>query len=205
MHPSVFPSEVLQYPRFIMTKSIFKTLNLTDSETAFIASKFKRFNVKKEEVLLLEDETVRHQYYVASGCMRTYFVDPDGKEHTVQFAVEDWWVSDYTAYFTEGKALMNIECIQDAVLYRISKESMEELYLAIPTFQQFFRRKLEKAFASFQKRILSNLSKSATERYLSFREDYPLIEQNVKNYHIASYLGMTTSSLSRVRRALRKP
>jgi CRP-like cAMP-binding protein len=98
---------------------------------------------------------------------------------------------------------MTIEVIQDAVLYRISKEHKEALYQQIPKIEHFFRLKLEKAFASFQKRILSNLSLNASERYLNFINTYPNIEKSIKNYHIASYLGITTESLSRIRKEIR--
>ncbi|WP_338063559.1 Crp/Fnr family transcriptional regulator [Zunongwangia pacifica] len=156
--------------------------------------------LKKGENLLEANETVLHQYYVTQGCLRTYFIDQSGKEHTLQFAINDWWISDYTAFFSKSQAIMNIECIQDASLYKISKKGMEELFLKIPQLETFFRKKMERAFASFQKRILSGLSQSAKERYLSFIKTYPNIEQSVKNYHIASYLGITTESLSRIRR-----
>ena len=95
---------------------------------------------------------------------------------------------------------MNIECIQNAELFQISKDSMESLFLEIPQLETFFRKKMERAFASFQKRILASLAQPARERYLSFVTTYPNIEQSVKNYHIASYLGITTESLSRIRK-----
>ena len=97
---------------------------------------------------------------------------------------------------------MNIEVIQDATLYKISKNNMESLFKEIPQLETFFRKKMEKAFSSFQKRILANLSQSAKEKYVSFINTYPNIEQSVKNYHIASYLGITTESLSRIRKEL---
>ena len=79
---------------------------------------------------------------------------------------------------------------------------MEALYDEVPRLERFFRKKLENGFASFQKRILANLSQSAKERYIAFRTDYPNIEKSVKNYHIASYLGITTESLSRIRKEI---
>ena len=97
---------------------------------------------------------------------------------------------------------MYIETIQDATLYKISRKNMEGLFLEIPQLETFFRKKMEKAFTSFQKRILSSLAQSAKERYLTFISTYPNIEQSVKNYHIASYLGITTESLSRIRKEL---
>jgi CRP-like cAMP-binding protein len=136
---------------------------------------------------------------VFSGCLRTFYLTEGGKDITLQFAVSDWWISDYTAFFTGGNALLNIECVQDAVIYRISKENMETLYPKIPAVESFFRIKMERFFASFQKRILSDLAMSAKEKYKTFLKSYPNIEANIKNYHLASYLGITPESLSRLR------
>tara|TARA_B110000211_G_C13988195_1_gene512727 strand:+ start:103 stop:687 length:585 start_codon:yes stop_codon:yes gene_type:complete len=181
---------------------IFKDIYFSQEEINIIESKFEKLNLKKDTSLLNADELVINQYFVYSGCLRTYFIDNSGKEHTLQFAINDWWISDYTAFFTTTKALMNIKSIQDATLYKISKKDMEALFNKIPQLETFFRKKMEKAFASFQKRILASLAQSAKERYVSFVSTYPNIEQSVKNYHIASYLGITTESLSRIRKEL---
>lgn len=181
---------------------IFKEASFTKKEIDFIERIFQKITLKKGDVLLKPNNLVNNQYYISEGCLRAYFVEKTGKEHTVQFAIKDWWISDYTAYFTSEKSIMSIECIQDATIYEVTKENMERLYVTIPKLETFFRLKLEKAFASFQKRILGYLSKSATERYKIFREKYPNIEQSVKNYHIASYLGITTESLSRIRKII---
>ncbi|MFC3809242.1 Crp/Fnr family transcriptional regulator [Lacihabitans lacunae] len=185
----------------IVTK-IFESENLTPFEVNLVCDSFEKISVKKGDILLQAHDQVNFEYYVQTGCLRTYFIDPSGKEHTLQFAINDWWISDYTAYFTEGKAMMFIECIQDATLYKVSHTQMEQLYAQIPKVETFFRRKMERAFASFQKRILATLSQTATQRYISFIETYPNIEQIVKNYHIASFLGITTESLSRIRKEI---
>ena len=181
---------------------IFKDISFSQEEVNSIEDKFEKLNLKKGTTLLNAGELVSNQYFVYSGCLRTYFIDNSGKEHTLQFAINDWWISDYTAFFTTTKALMNIETIQDATLYKVSQKDMEALYSKIPQLETFFRKKMEKAFASFQKRILASLAQSAKERYVSFISTYPNIEQSVKNYHIASYLGITTESLSRIRKEL---
>lgn len=185
-----------------ITNEIFKDLNFTKEECKVIANSLHPINLKKGDFLLESEAPVLHQYYVRSGCLRTYFLDTNGKEHTLQFAINDWWISDYTAFFTSGKAIMYIDTIEDAQLYRISKRDLDSLFKDIPKLEPFFRKKMEKAFASFQKRILGSLSQSAEERYLQFKKRYPSIEQSVKNYHIASYLGITTESLSRIRKKL---
>ena len=129
-------------------------------------------------------------------------MDSHGKEHTVQFGIDEWWISDYTAYFSSSKSIMNIEVIKDATLFKLSHSDKEYLYAQIPKIESFFRKKLERAFTALQRRILRNLSQSASERYVNFITSYPSIEKNVKNYHIASYLGITSESLSRIRKEL---
>lgn len=183
-------------------KEIFKDLTFSKEQIKVIESVFYKVNNKKGDVILKANDNVDFQYYILNGCLRSYHVDDHGKEHTIQFGVKDWWISDYTAFFSSTKAIMTIEVIQDATLYRISKEDKEILYSKVPIIETFFRKKLERAFAAFQKRILANLSQTATERYLDFINTYPNIEKSIKNYHIASYLGITTESLSRIRKDL---
>jgi len=183
-------------------KEIFKGLNFFEEEIKVIESVFHKISIKKGTRLLNAGDLADAQYYVLTGCLRTYHIDTHGKEHTVQFGIKDWWISDYTAFFSSEKAVMTIEAIQNSTLYRISKEDKDYLYTKIPKIDRFFRIKLERAFAAFQKRILAGLSQTATERYLNFIKTYPNIEKNVKNYHIASYLGITTESLSRIRKEL---
>lgn len=187
-----------------IANTVFKELSFSAEESKLLLRSFEKLELPKHSLLLEAGQKVYNQYYVADGCLRTYYKDSNAKEHTVQFAIADWWISDYTAFFNSGTAVMNIECIQKATLFRISKKDMEMLYEAIPRLESFFRKKLERAFASFQKRIISNLALSASERYLNFIYSYPNIEQHIKNYHIASYLGITTQSLSRIRKELVK-
>lgn len=183
-------------------KEIFKGVTFSSTELEIVESKLQLLTVAKGDTILSAGQLVPYQYYVETGCLRTFFIDASGKEHTLQFAINDWWISDYTAFFTGRRAILFIECVNDASIYRISKESMEQLYLEVPSIETFFRIKMERFFASFQLRILSDLALSAKEKYKKFIDTYPNIEKNIKNYHIASYLGITTESLSRVRREL---
>lgn len=181
-------------------KRIFKDIVFSPSEIVLLGKAFKKIDVKKGEVLLSVGQEVNAQYYVDSGCLRSFSTNETGKDYTFMFGISDWWICDYTAYFTDTRAVISIECLQDAIIYSLSKEDLHILYEKIPKVESFFRRKLERAFASFQRRIIANISQTATERYLSFIDTYPQIEQIVKNYHIASYLGITTESLSRIRK-----
>lgn len=183
---------------------IFKGVSLNENEVKLIESKFELIQCKKGDFLLKEGTVADRQYYVSSGCLRSFFTDAKNKEHTIQFAIKDWWISDYTAYFTEDKAILNIECVEDATVFMISRKDQVFIYDEIPQIERFFRNKMERFFGWFHKRIIGDLAKSATQRYVEFVQTYPNIEQKVKNYHIASYLGITTESLSRIRKEIAK-
>jgi len=167
-----------------LLQAVFKDTDLSNEDLTRIGSLLKIVRLKKGEILLRKEQTVRYTYYVQEGCLRSYFIDEAGKDHTLQFAIKDWWISDYTALFSGGQAMMNIECIQDTTIHQLSRQNMEELYLKIPALETFFRKKLERRMEAFHKRTLGNLALPAKDRYLSFINAYPSIEQQVKNYHI---------------------
>ncbi|MFD2564855.1 Crp/Fnr family transcriptional regulator [Aquimarina rubra] len=183
-------------------QEIFKGLTLSEAHKNILSEKLKKTTISKGETLLHPNDRALHQFYVESGCLRSFFTDKSAKEHTIQFAIKDWWISDYTAFFKKEKAILQIECIQDATLLRLSRDDMNEIFDKVPGVERYFRIKTESYIGSFQKRIIGDLSKTAKEQYIDFVNTYPNIEQLVKNYHIASYLGITSESLSRVRKEI---
>lgn len=185
-------------------KEIFQDLSLNEEQSDFVFSKLKKSSITKGAFLLKANDEVDDIFYVHTGCLRSYIIDLDGKEHILQFAVKGWWISDYIALYGRKKqaAVSYIECIKDATLYSISKNDFNQVCTEYPKLGQFHVRKMELAFASFQNRILENLTLSAKERYINFIAAYPSIANDVKNYHIAAYLGITTESLSRVRKEI---
>ncbi|MEF3078590.1 Crp/Fnr family transcriptional regulator [Winogradskyella poriferorum] len=183
-------------------KTIFKELVFTDEEIKLIESLFHKVSIKKGEILIHPGDHVDSQYYILDGCLRAFHTDQLGKEYTIQFGIQDWWMSDFTAFFSGEKAILTVEALKDSIIYGINRKNKEYLYHQIPKIDRFIRKKLERAFAAFQKRILASFSKSAKERYIDFLITYPDIEKYLKNYHIASFLGITTESLSRIRKEM---
>ncbi|WP_282043063.1 Crp/Fnr family transcriptional regulator [Winogradskyella flava] len=183
-------------------KDLFKNLIFTKDEIEIIASVFHKITLKKGDILLKQGDIDGAQYYILSGCLRAFHLDGQGKDYTIHFGIKDWWISDFTSYSSQEKALMTVEAIQDSVIYKLSKKDKDRLCNSISKIDSFFKTKYERAFAAFQQRILAYLSQTAKERYVDFIQTYPNIEKNVKNYHIASYLGITTESLSRIRKEL---
>ncbi|WP_350286824.1 Crp/Fnr family transcriptional regulator [uncultured Croceitalea sp.] len=181
---------------------IEEVIELTESEKERFTSILIQKKLRKRQFLIQEGDTVKYEYFVASGCLKAYEVDDNGDEHIIQFAKENWWISDFKAFFEEGKATLNIDCIEASVVYGIEKQDLESLFIDVPKFDRFFRIKLTSAFLALQNRILSSLDKSNGERYIDFQTAYPNLEQRIPNYMIANYLGMKPESLSRIRKSL---
>jgi len=179
-------------------------LHLSPEAEEFLYSISQEKTLHKGEVLIRQGQVVKKTFFVTAGCLRSYCTDKNGKEHTLLFAIKDWWISDYIGYFGRKETVFNIECIKDATLYKIKRSDLQLIYDEIPKIERFFRKKIEKAFVRQEIRILANLTDTAKERYLSFLKMYPDIEKHLKNYHIASYLGITTESLSRIRKEIIK-
>ncbi|TVZ28375.1 CRP-like cAMP-binding protein [Gillisia sp. Hel_I_86] len=177
-----------------------KVISLSESEQQEFTSILEEVKISKKNFLIEPGDLVNSEYYVVSGCLEAYYLDETGDKHIIQFALEDWWISDFEAFFNNVPAKLYVETIEDSVLLGINKGVLEVLYTRIPQFERFFRIKTTSAFVSLRTRILSTLQKSGKERYLEFCESYPKIEQRVPNYLIANYLGLKPESLSRIRK-----
>jgi len=117
----------------------------------------------------------------------------------VQFAIKDWWISDYIAYYGKGEAMLSVECLSDCIVLQSDKISIEKVFEKFPHIETFHRKNLEKSFVRLNKRIVNQLQLNARDRYFNFINDFPKMESVAKNYHVASYLGITEQSLSRIR------
>lgn len=155
--------------------------------------------VKKGHVLIRQGQKVKKIFFVKNGCLRSFCLDKNGKEHTLQFAINDWWISDFIAVYNNELATLTVESVTVSNIIEFNSEDIEAMYTTFPDFETFQREKLKRHVVSLHKRILNQLKLSASERYSLFLEEYPDIEKYTPNYHIASYLGVTQQSLSRIR------
>lgn len=172
-------------------------LSLEAEEYLYSISKKKAF--PKGAVLIRQGEHVNKVYFVTKGSLRSYCIDKNGKEHTLQFAIKNWWISDYIAIHNKEAAILTIECLKESEVIEFNAEKLDEMLTLFPEYEPFQRNLLERHVVSLHKRILNQLRLTAPERYELFLEQYPDIEQYTRNYHIASYLGITQESLSRIR------
>jgi CRP-like cAMP-binding protein len=185
---------------------IKKSVSLTDEEAQIFAAAFREVKIKKRQYIVQPNFIAKHRHYVVEGAFRAYVVADDGQDHTINFAVDDWWITDYNSYIFQQPATMFVVALEDSTILQLSFEREQELKQLNHKFETFFRIVAERGLASQQRRITSNLTQTATERYESFVSKYPQIVQRVPQYALASYLGMTTEFLSRIRnkRTLKK-
>ena len=175
---------------------------LTPEEKAKIASVFVLQNIKRRQFIEQPGFVSNYRNYVIQGAFRSFFVDEEGKEHTVQIAMDDWFVSDFYSYITQTPATLHVEALENSSILRATYDEIEPLCKEIHALSEYFRITTERAFAFSRKRALSNLSLSAEERFLELEKRYPNMIQRVAQKVIASYLGMTPEFLSKVRKQL---
>lgn len=182
-----------------LINKIKSAIDLSSDAEEHIHSIATERQVSKGDVLIQEGQMVNKTYFVMNGSLRSFCTDQEGKEHTLQFAIKDWWISDFTAIYNRVPASLTVECIADSTVIEFNARELEEIYDRFPAFEPYQRKNLERHIVSLNKRILNQMQLTALARYQLFLEQYPDIEQSISNYHIASYLGMTQQSLSRVR------
>jgi CRP-like cAMP-binding protein len=178
---------------------IKKRIDITEDELAELTSYFSLKKIKKKQYIIQPDFVAKHRNYVVEGAFRAYVIGEKGEEHTIQFAIEDWWISDYNSYIHQQPATMFVVALDDSVVLQITHEQEQKLKAAAHKFETFFRIMAERSAAYQQRRIISNLTQSAEERYNDFLEKYPIVALRVPQYALASYLGMTTEFLSKIR------
>lgn len=186
-----------------MIKSLIDNINvfvrLSAAEEKTLAAHFTTKAFRKGELILQEGELCRHRYFIVTGVTRTYEVDEKGQVHVLQFGLENWWVADLRSFLKNTKSNYNIDCLEDTCVLQITKPDLDALYALVPCMERYFRIIIEHTFIATGKRISSTLTKNALERYLEFTKRFPELEIRVSNYLIASYLGITPQSLSRIR------
>lgn len=184
----------------ILRNHIEKIVQLTDEEFDWVFSHFKTRKLKKHQFLLQEGDTAHAHFdnFVVTGLLKVYHTSDDGHEHILQFAPEDWWVADYRACHFESPALVNISCLENSELLSITYENRERLCGQLHKMEHFFRKKAGGGFVSQQRRILSLLNNNAKERYEEFLSLYPGLSQRLSKSLIASYLGVSRETLSRL-------
>ncbi|NML21370.1 Crp/Fnr family transcriptional regulator [Pseudoflavitalea sp. G-6-1-2] len=187
----------------LLIRNFNRHVSLSDAEAARIPDYFQHKKIRKKQLLLEEGDICKADYFVLDGCLRQYETDKAGKEHVVQFALAGWWISDLYSMLTKTPAVYSIDALEDSNVLLLDLQHREKLFQEIPALNIYWRVIMENAFIALQRRIIL-LQKPVELRYQEFLQRYAYFEQHIPQHQIASYLGITRESLSRVRNAALK-
>jgi CRP-like cAMP-binding protein len=181
-----------------LREHIEKVVPISDEEFSFISSHFSAKKYKKHQFLIQEGDKVKFCFFVVEGLLKLVHHDNNGKEHIVSFAMEDWWESDYNAYFSNGSATLSLECLEDTEVLCLSLEDYKIMCEGLQKMERFFLHKANNGFLASQRRIMSAMTSSAKERYEQLIKQYPSLLQRVPKKLLAAYLGVSRETLSRI-------
>jgi len=178
-------------------------ISLTEKERQLSRSFFIAKKIRKRQYLLQEGDVCKYVAFVEKGLLRSYTISDKGVEQIVQFAFEGWWISDQLSFLTGEPSQYNIDALEDSELLLLTKQAEEEMLERIPKFERYFRILLQNSLIATQKRLVNSLSLSAEERYNDLVKACPeTLPQRIPQHMLASFLGITPETLSRIRRQL---
>lgn len=183
--------------------SYFSTaLNIQESIIEEVLKNYATKHIAKDAYLVREGDHCRHTFFVAQGLLRQFSIDEKGKEHILMFAPENWFILDRESALFNLPSAYNIQALEESEVVLLDESFAEKISERAPSFTQFNFRLLQNHIRHLQNRINMLLAASAENRYLEFIKMYPNVMLRVPQSMIASYLGITPESLSRVRRQL---
>lgn len=188
----------------VFFSKINEVVRFTEEETKVFQSYLTPKKIRKKQYLLQEGDVCKFIAFVEKGALRSYSIDEKGNEHIIQFALEGWTISDLFSFLTAEPAVYTIDALEDSELILISHSSYEELLERFPKYEKYMRLQLTNAYIAMQRRLTSIISLPLEERYQNLLALYPQIVQRVPQHMIASYMGLTPETLSRVRKKLSK-
>ncbi|MEO8412894.1 MAG: Crp/Fnr family transcriptional regulator [Ginsengibacter sp.] len=183
----------------LLYKKITETISVTEEEFNFCKTLFLPKKLRKRQYLLQEGDVSKYTAFVSKGIIRSYTVDNKGTEHILQFAFEGWWIADLYSFLTDEPSIYNMEALEDCELLLITKPSWDSLLQKVPAFERYFRILIQNNLIATQRRLMGTLSETAEEKYTNLLHNFPGCLQRLPQHMIASYLGITRETLSRIR------
>lgn len=177
-------------------------IDLSEEEFSQFSGPFQLKSFKKKETVLKEGEYCLFEGFVLNGCFKVYYLNENGFEQTLYFAIEGWWITDIDSLLNDVPSILNIEALMESEVLMISKKNKDALYETMPQIEKLFRIMNQRSSVALQRRILSLTGKTADKRYLEFLDKYPGLEQKLTQQQVASYLGITHEFLSKIRKRI---
>lgn len=180
-------------------ENIKRKISLSPENIALLTTAFQVVKIKRKQMIIQPGFVARYRIYVLKGAFHSYVIDDKGNQHTIQFAIDDWWLSDYNSYVHQTPATQFVEALENSIVLQIDHQAEQQLKDTNWELATLFRLMAEHSAAYLARRIVSNLTQSAEERYIDFVARYPKVVQRLPQYALASYLNMTREFLSKIR------
>ncbi len=182
----------------LLLQHIARHVQLTEEEEDYFLSLLHFKKIRKKQFLFQEGDIYSTTSFVTTGLLRLYSIDKNGFEHILQFAPPGWWIGDMHSFLKKQPGTLLVDAIEDSEIVILKKTDLDQLYARVPKFERFFRILAENALATYQHRLVNNLSLSAAERYNTFCQLYPSLIQSLSQKYVASYIGVTPEFLSKM-------
>ncbi|MHC5354180.1 Crp/Fnr family transcriptional regulator [Myroides sp. LJL115] len=183
-----------------LTAHIQRYLNLTDEKLVRIGEFFEGRTFKKKEFLLRESSSCKEKFFICEGLVQICFTKENGNLQTVDFALENWWATDFSAFTTKSNSQYSIQAVENTKVLVLSFENQKLLLAELPELERYFHLVFQQAYSATQNRIKLLYSFSREELYEHFQANYPQFTQRVPQYLLASFLGLSSEYLSKIRK-----
>lgn len=183
----------------VLQEHIRRFVNISDQEYSQLLRYFSSHTYNKKQDLHEAGKVCKSNYFVESGCLRLFFINEKGVEQTVQFALENWWLSDYTSFSTQKRSAFSIQAIEKSAIISLDFQAQEKLLQEFPVMERYFRLIHQRVHAASQYRLKALFSQTREEIYRQFVQQYPEFIQRIPQYLLASFLGFTPEYLSELR------
>lgn len=190
--------EITMQQHYLTLQAMADQASISSTEWEWFVHATSVRSIPSGVTIVQSDEPVQHAYFCTQGLFRLYYILPDGREYNVAFTLENDFATSYGAMITGSTSKYTIQAIEDSIVIEIPYSTLQNLMDRSHNWERFVRTAIERLYIRKEERERELLYLSALERYHAFLVKYPGLEQRIPQYHIASYLGISPVSLSRI-------
>src|SRR5690606_5681968 len=188
---------------FELTQHIRKYVKIDTKDESRFSHFFQQKTFEKKDILNEHNTRCRFHFFVIKGCLRMFFLNEKGVEQTIQFAIENWWITDYMAFDRQARTEFTIQAVEPSDVVQIDYENQEKLLQQFPQLERYYRLIYQRAYSALQLRTKYIYDFSREQLYHHFNDSFPEFTHRIPQHLLASYLNMTPEYLSEIKKKSR--